>query len=127
MERLKKYEIDAIMSKLKSKLSEKFENKRLEWIENFKKTNPDYETLKAAAEELKTAVDKMKSLRKELGFGGAYGVDDYINTAKHYANRKFDVSVKRPDYKQIEDDLIISTIDSDFDANKFINDVLNKY
>ena len=127
MERLKRYEIDAIMSKLKSKLTEKFGNKKLEWIENFKKTNPDYENLVVAAEELKIAFDKIKSLRKELGFGGAYGIDDYLNTPRHYANRKFDESVKHPDYKQIENDLVISAIGSDFDANKFINDVLNKY
>lgn len=127
MERLRRYEIDAIMSRLKSKLNDKIATRRTKWIQNFEKTDPNYEKLANAAKEFEVAVNKMKTLSKELKLCGYYSADEYINAPKHYASRRCDDAIKRPDYKQIENDLVISTISADFDANEFINNILNEY
>lgn len=130
MERLKRYEIDAIMSKLKAQLQEKLKERKEKWMESFKESNPDYETLKLLADKIKVATNEMRELRGKLELSNGYlGLGDYLNTPDVYANDVYNRKNKKksPDYTQIENDLIIASIGSNFDVQSFINDVLNKY
>lgn len=130
MERLKRYEIDAIMSKLKAQLQEKLKERKEKWMESFKESNPDYETLKLLADKIKVATNEMRELRSKLELSTGYlGLGDYLNTPEVYANDVYNRKNKKksPDYAQIENDLIIASIGSNFDVQSFINDVLNKY
>lgn len=130
MERLKRYEIDAIMSKLKAQLQEKLKERKEKWMESFKESNPDYETLKLLADKIKVATNEMRELRSKLELSTGYlGLGDYLNTPDVYANDVYNRKNKKksPDYAQIENDLIIASIGSNFDVQSFINDVLNKY
>lgn len=130
MERLKRYEIDAIMSKLKAQLQEKLKERKEKWMESFKESNPDYETLKLLADKIKVATNEMRELRSKLELSSSYlGLGDYLNTPDVYANDVYNRKNKKksPDYTQIENDLIIASIGSNFDVQSFINDVLNEY
>lgn len=130
MDRLKRYEIDAIMSKLKAQLQEKLKNRKEKWMESFKESNPDYEILKLLADKIKVATNEMRELRGKLELSTGYlGLGDYLNTPDVYANDVYNRknNKKSPDYTQIENDLIIASIGSNFDVQSFINDVLNKY
>jgi hypothetical protein len=129
MERLKRYEIDAIMSKLKAQLQEKLNDKREKWTNSFKENDPDYETLKLASDRIKVAVDEITKLREKLKMPSTWYLTDLIKTPDAYANQVYDKkhNKKTPDYRQIENDLVIASIGSNFDVQSFINDVLNKY
>ena len=128
MERLKRYEIDAIMSKLKAQLQEKLNEKKEKWVESFKENDPDYETLKLAADKIKVAVDEMTKLREKLKMSNTWYISDLLKTPDVYVNKVYDKRNKKaPDYTQIENDLVIAAIGSNFDVQSFINDVLNKY
>lgn len=128
MERLKRYEIDAIMSKLKAQLQSKLNEKKEKWVESFKENDPDYETLKLAADKIKVAVDEMTKLREKLKMPNTWYISDLLNTPDVYVNKIYDKRNKKfPNYTQIENDLVISAIGSNFDVQSFINDVLNKY
>jgi len=128
MERLKRYEIDAIMSKLKEQLQSKLNEKRERWVKSFKENDPDYETLKLAADKIKVAVDEMTKLREKLKMPNTWYINDLLNTPDVYVNKAYDKKNKKfPNYTQIENDLVIAAIGSNFDVQSFINDVLNKY
>ena len=129
MERLRRYEIDAIMSKLKAQLQEKLNDRKEKWLEAFKESDPDYEYLKMLADKIKVATNEMRESRGAFNlYTGYLGLTDYLSTPETYANEMYDRNNKNiPDYTQIENDLIIASIGSGFDAQKFINDVLNKY
>lgn len=130
MERLKRYEIDAIMSKLRGQLQEKLNERREKWMESFKESNPDYETLKLLADKIKVATDEMRELRAKLKLSTGYlGLGDYLNTPNVYANDMYNRKNKEkvPNYPEIENDLVIAAIGSNFDVQSFINNVLNKY
>lgn len=128
MERLKRYEIDAIMSKLKAQLQSKLNEKKERWVKSFKENDPDYETLKLAADKIKVAVDEMTKLREKLKMPNTWYISDLLNTPDVYVNKIYDKRNKKfPNYTQIENDLVISAIGSNFDVQSFINDVLNKY
>jgi hypothetical protein len=129
MERLKRYEIDAIMSKLKAQLQSKLNEKKEKWLESFKEKDPDYETLKLAADKIKVAVDEMTKLREKLKMPNTWYMSDLLSTPDAYVNKVYNKKneKKTPDYTQIENDLVIAAIGSNFDVQSFINDVLNKY
>lgn len=128
MERLKRYEIDAIMSKLKAQLQSKLNEKKEKWVESFKESDPEYETLKLAADKIKVAVDEMTKLREKLKMPNTWYMSDLLGTPDAYVNKVYGKRNKKsPDYTQIENDLVIAAIGSNFDVQSFINDVLNKY
>ena len=129
MERLKRYEIDAIMSKLKAQLQSKLNEKRERWVKSFKENDPDYETLKLAADKIKVAVDEMTKLREKLKMPNTWYMSDLLNTPDAYVDKVYNKrsGKKTPNYTQIENDLVIAAIGSNFDVQSFINNVLNKY
>ncbi len=129
MERLKRYEIDAIMSKLKAQLQEKLNEKKEKWVESFKENDSEYEALKLAADKIKVAVDEMTKLREKFKMSNTYYMSELLSTPDAYVNKVYNNrnGKKTPDYTQIENDLIIASIGSNFDVQSFINDVLNKY
>ena len=129
MERLKRYEIDAIMSKLKAQLQEKLNEKKEKWVESFKENDSEYEALKLAADKIKVAVDEMTKLREKLKMSNTYYMSELLSTPDAYVNKVYNKrnGKKTPDYTQIENDLVIAAIGSNFDVQSFINDVLNKY
>ena len=129
MERLKRYEIDAIMSKLKAQLQSKLNEKKEKWVESFKESDPEYEALKLAADKIKVAVDEMTKLREKLKMSNTYYMSELLSTPDAYVNKVYNNrnGKKTPDYTQIENDLVIAAIGSNFDVQSFINDVLNKY
>lgn len=127
MAKLKRYEIDAIMSKVKSSLTEKLNKQKQEWADKFKKEDLDYHLLEQLAENAKEAVEALKAQRKRLGFGDSWGTSDLINTPKSYVERNYAKTHYDPNYYEIENELIISAIDSDFDVDSFIKKMLNKY
>ena len=127
MAKLKRYEIDAIMSKVKSCLSEKLGKQKQEWADEFKKKNLDYRLLEQLTKKAKEAIDALETQRKRLGFGNSWGTSDLVNTPKAFIDRNYSKDHISPNYKEIENDLVISAIDSDFNVDSFIEKVLNKY
>jgi len=129
MERLKRYEIDAIMSKLKAQLQEKLDGEKEKWIESFKENDSEYEAIKLAADKIKVAIDEMAKFREKLKMSKTWYMSDLLSTPDVYLNQEYNKKNKKkaPDYRQIENDLVIAAIGSNFDVQSFINDVLNKY
>ena len=66
MAKLKRYEIDAIMSKVKASLSEKLNKQEQEWADEFKEKNSDYHLLVQLAKNAKEAIDALEAQRKRL-------------------------------------------------------------
>ena len=127
MAKLKRYEIDAIMSKVKASLSEKLNKQEQEWADKFKKENLDYRLLEQLAKNAKEAIDALEAQRKRLGFSNGWGLSDLIATPESYVKRNYSKVHSNPNYHEIENDLIISAIDTDFNVDSFIEKVLNKY
>ena len=127
MAKLKRYEIDAIMSKVKASLSEKLNKQEQEWADKFKKENLDYHLLEQLAKNAKEAIDALEAQRKRLGFSNGWGTQDLIATPESYVKRNYSKIHSNPNYHEIENDLIISAIDTDFNVDSFIEKVLNKY
>lgn len=127
MAKLKRYEIDAIMSKVKASLSEKLNKQEQEWADKFKKENLDYHLLEQLAKNAKEAIEALEAQRKRLGFSNGWGLSDLIATPESYVKRNYSKTHSNPNYHEIENDLIISAIDTDFNVDSFIEKVLNKY
>lgn len=128
MAKLKRYEIDAIMSKVRASLSEKLDKQEQEWADEFKKKDLDYRLLEQLAKNAKEAIDALEAQRKRLGFGNScWGKADLISTPESYVKRNYSKLHSVPNYHEIENDLIISAIDTDFNVDSFIEKVLNKY
>lgn len=127
MAKLKRYEIDAIMSKVKSSLHEKLDKQSQEWADKFKKEDLDYHLLEQLTKNAKEAIEALEAQRKRLGFSNGWGTSDLIATPESYVRRNYAKVHSAPDYNEIENDLIISAIDSDFNVDSFIEKVLNKY
>lgn len=127
MAKLKRYEIDAIMSKVKASLSEKLNKQEQEWADEFKEKNPDYRLLVQLAKNAKEAIEALEAQRKRLGFSNGWGTQDLIATPESYVKRNYSKVHSTPNYHEIENDLIISAIDTDFNVDSFIEKVLNKY
>jgi len=127
MAKLKRYEIDAIMSKVRASLSEKLDKQEQEWADEFKKKNLDYHLLKQLAKNAKEAIEALEAQRKRLGFSNGWGTQDLIATPESYVKRNYSKVHSNPNYHEIENDLIISAIDTDFNVDSFIEKVLNKY
>lgn len=127
MAKLKRYEIDAIMSKVKASLSEKLNKQEQEWADEFKEKNPDYRLLVQLAKNAKEAIEALEAQRKRLGFSNGWGTQDLIATPESYVKRNYSKLHSVPNYHEIENDLIISAIDTDFNVDSFIEKVLNKY
>lgn len=127
MAKLKRYEIDAIMSKVKSSLSEKLDKQKQEWADEFKKKSLDYRLLEQLTKNAKEAIEALETQRKRLGFSNGWGTSDLINTPKSYIDRNYSKEHVKPNYNEIENELIISAIDSDFNVDSFIEKILNKY
>ena len=127
MAKLKRYEIDAIMSKVKSSLNEKLDKQKQEWADKFKKEDLDYHLLEQLTKNAKEAIEALEAQRKRLGFSNGWGTSDLIATPRSYIERNYAKVRSVPDYNDIENDLIISAIDSDFNVDSFIEKVLNKY
>jgi hypothetical protein len=141
---LRKYQIDAIVSKITKKLNEKLENVRVQLRASWKPSQRQKECLDEM-DELMEIAEKMQRLRaraQKLGESINDKASEEVNIHYYYydfcpstvknnkesfINSIINKKLKDvPSYQDIADDVTVATISAGFDIETWINDFVDK-
>lgn len=130
MAKLNKTQIQALVNKMHSKVQETLATEKAAKIAEFKTTNQakEYEKLLKKAHKLEKQLEETQEALVAMSSKGSLDynwrnpnrINTIINT---WAAQEIEKDLTKYDLSQVENDLILGTIDSDFDIDAFIANI----